>query len=132
MLVTAGLIKIGEFRAIQRIRRAEFVWALIAFGGLAAGYAGRYPGCGDYLLVDPDVCGQSPTDLSPGTQTGRKCFRSLDEHPNDDIFPGLLILRTEGFMHFASMPRINDRLQELIQLAQPAGSNPGMQRHPGY
>ena len=45
-------------------------------------------------------------------------FRPLStEHPEDETFPGLLIVRTEGMMTFASAPRIKDRLWALIEEA---------------
>ena len=46
-------------------------------------------------------------------------FRSLDDHPDDETLPGLLIMRTEGRMYFASVPRVDERLQELVLAADP-------------
>jgi high affinity sulfate transporter 1 len=120
LVAAAGLIKIGEFRAIQRIRRAEFVWALIAFAGvLLLGTLEGILVAVVISLLTLMYAVNHPPIYPLGRKPGEDVFRSLDEHPNDDVFPGLLILRTEGFMHFASMPRISDRLQELIQLANP-------------
>jgi SulP family sulfate permease len=52
----------------------------------------------------------------PGTDV----FRPLSSrHPGDETFPGLLIVRTEGRMTFASAPRIVGRLRELILQANP-------------
>ena len=41
------------------------------------------------------------------------------DHPDDETVDGLLILRTEGRLHFASVPAALDRMRELIQERQP-------------
>jgi len=41
------------------------------------------------------------------------------EHPGDESLPGLLIVRTEGRMTFASAPRAGERLAALIDEAKP-------------
>jgi sulfate permease, SulP family len=46
------------------------------------------------------VLGRKPgtTVFRPGTQ----------QHPEDETFPGLLLLKTEGTLHFANAQRIAD------------------------
>ena len=47
-------------------------------------------------------------------------FRALSvEHHDDETFPGLLILRTEGRMHFANAQRVGDKMWPLINRAKP-------------
>jgi MFS superfamily sulfate permease-like transporter len=41
------------------------------------------------------------------------------EHPEDETIPGLLIVRTEGRMTFASAPQARERLAALIGEAHP-------------
>jgi len=36
------------------------------------------------------------------------------EHPEDEVFPGLLMLKTEGMIHFANVQRLFDLLSPLI------------------
>ncbi len=55
-----------------------------------------------------------PPVYALGRKAGANVFRRLDEHPDDEALPGLLMIRTEGFMNFASAPRTSDRIQELI------------------
>ena len=61
-----------------------------------------------------------PPIYALGRKPGTDVFRPLSpEHPEDETFPGLLIVRTEGMMTFASAPRIKDRLWALIEEANP-------------
>ena len=41
------------------------------------------------------------------------------DHPQDETFPGLLLLKTEGMIHFANAQRIGDMLWPLIEEARP-------------
>ena len=52
----------------------------------------------------------------PGTDVFRP--QSAD-HPEDETIPGLLIVRTEGRMTFASAPQARERLAALIGEAHP-------------
>ena len=52
----------------------------------------------------------------PGTDV----FRPISsEHPQDETFPGLLLIKTEGTMHFANAGRIMDRVMQLINEGKP-------------
>jgi MFS superfamily sulfate permease-like transporter len=51
---------------------------------------------------------------------GSDAFRPVSaEHPNDESFPGLLILRTEGRVYFGNAQNIGDRMWRLIREARP-------------
>ena len=52
----------------------------------------------------------------PGTDVFRP--HSAD-HPGDESIPGLLIIRTEGRMTFASVPRAREPLAALVDAAHP-------------
>ena len=118
---TVGLLSTKEFRAILRIRYAEFWWAVIAFAGVVV--LGTLPG----ILVAVSIslmtlmyAANHPPIYPLGRKPGTDIFRPLSpEHPEDEIFPGLLIVRTEGMMTFASAPRIGDGLRTLVDKAKP-------------
>lgn len=118
---TVGLLSPKEFRAILRIRYAEFWWAVIAFAGVVV--LGTLPG----ILVAVAIslmtlmyAANHPPIYPLGRKPGTDIFRPLSpEHPEDEIFPGLLIVRTEGMMTFASAPRIGDGLRTLVDEAKP-------------
>jgi MFS superfamily sulfate permease-like transporter len=53
----------------------------------------------------------------PGTTS---FFRPLSaEHPDDETFPGLLLLKIQGNVHFANASRIGDLIWPLIHQYQP-------------
>jgi len=116
-----GLLSLKEFRAILRVRYAEFWWAVIAFAGVAV--LGTLQG----ILVAVAISlmtlmymANHPPIYALGRKPGTDVFRPLStEHPEDETFPGLLIVRTEGMMTFASAPRTSDGLRALIDEAKP-------------
>jgi MFS superfamily sulfate permease-like transporter len=116
-----GLLSPKEFRAILQVRYAEFWWAVIAFAGVAV--LGTLQG----ILVAVAIslltlmyAANHPPIYALGRKPGTDVFRPLStEHPEDETFPGLLIVRTEGMMTFATAPRISDGLRELIDEAKP-------------
>ena len=118
---TVGLLSPKEFRAILQIRYAEFWWAVIAFAGVVV--LGTLPG----ILVAVAIslmtlmyAANHPPIYPLGRKPGTDIFRPLSaEHPEDETFPGLLIVRTEGMMTFASAPRIGEGLRTLVDEAKP-------------
>ena len=121
LVAAAGLIKVGEFRAIARIRKIEFWWAIVAFTGVIL--LGTLEGILVAVITSLlNLIHQAnhPPVYPLGRKPGTDVFRPLSgEHPEDETFPGLLMARTEGRMHFASAPRTSDRLRTLINEAQP-------------
>jgi high affinity sulfate transporter 1 len=118
---TVGLLSPREFRLILEVRCAEFWWAVIAFVGVVV--FGTLQG----ILVAVAIsvmtlmyAANHPPIYALGRKPGTDVFRPLStEHPEDETFPGLLIVRTEGMMTFASAPRISDGLRALIDEAKP-------------
>lgn len=121
MVAAAGLINVREFRAIRTIRSTEFWWAMIAFVGVML--LGTLEGILVAVLVSILTL-LYQTSLPPIYQLGRKpgtdVFRPLSEdHPDDETFPDLLLLRTEGRMFFASAPNLTDKIWALIDANDP-------------
>jgi MFS superfamily sulfate permease-like transporter len=54
-----------------------------------------------------------------GRQTGTQAFRSVEEHPDSKTYPGLLVMRFDAGLFFASAEALEDRLRELTQSADP-------------
>ncbi len=120
LVAAAGLVKVGEFQAIGQIRRAELSWALIAFVGvLLLGTLEGILVAVAVSLLSLVYAANHPPVYAMGRKPGADVFRRLDEHPNDEVLPELLIMRTEGFMNFASVPRTRERIQELIHETNP-------------
>jgi MFS superfamily sulfate permease-like transporter len=55
-----------------------------------------------------------------GRKRGTRRFRPISaEHPNDETFPGLLILRPVGRLFFLNGQRVGEKMRLLIDEAQP-------------
>ena len=49
-----------------------------------------------------------------GRQRGTQIFRSIDEYPDSETYPGLLVLRFDSGLFFASSDALHDRLRESL------------------
>jgi len=53
--------------------------------------------------------------MVPGCKPGTRIFRPISpEHPKDDTFPDLLLLRPEVAIFFANAPRLGLNIRTLI------------------
>jgi high affinity sulfate transporter 1 len=121
VVTTLGLISPVEFRAILKVRKAEFFWALAAFAGVVVlgTLQGILVAVGISLMTLTYIANHPPI-YALGRKPGTDIFRPRSaDHPEDETFPGLLIVRTEGAMTFASAPRLRDGLNDLIDEAKP-------------
>jgi MFS superfamily sulfate permease-like transporter len=59
-----------------------------------------------FVAADPHI---PVLGRKPGTQV----FRSVDEFPNSETYPGLLVVRFDSGLFFASADSLGDRLREL-------------------
>jgi SulP family sulfate permease len=120
LVAAAGLIKMKDFRAIGRYRTTELIWALVAFSGVLL--LGTLEGILVAVVLSVLMllhAANHPPVYAVGRKPGTSVFRSLEEHPDDETFPGLLIMRTEGRMNFASAPNARDKLHQLIVENEP-------------
>ena len=53
-----------------------------------------------------------------GRQPGTQAFRSVEEYPDGEMYPGLLVMRFDAGLFFASSDALEDRLRELAQDAE--------------
>ena len=121
IVYSLGLIKPIQFREILRVRRTEFSWAIVAFAGVV--FVGTLKGIIvaiivslvtlAYHLADPPVY---VLRRKPGTNVFRP---QSPEHPEDESFPGLLLLRPEGPIFFANATQIAHKIEPLIRETQP-------------
>jgi SulP family sulfate permease len=121
IVYSIGLIKPVEFSTILKVRRTEFAWALVALAGVVL--LGTLKGilvaiivsliALAYQVADPPV---QVLGRKPGTNVFRPRSR---EHPEDETFPGLLLMRTEGRIFFANAARISEKMKPLVAEAKP-------------
>ena len=116
-----GLISPGEFGKIRRVRRTEFYWALIAFAGVVV--LGTLKGILVAVIASMLALGQqtyNPPVYVLGRKRGTNVFRPMsDEHPDDETFPGLLMLRVEGRVYFGNVQRVGEKVWPLVEQAKP-------------
>jgi high affinity sulfate transporter 1 len=119
---SVDLIKPVEFLTIRRVRRTEFQWALIAFAGVV--FLGTLPGILVAVIASLLSLAQQAYDPAVhviGRKRGTDVFRPRSaEHPDDESWPGLLILRVEGRAFFLNAQRIGDRILQAVEQAHPA------------
>jgi SulP family sulfate permease len=121
IVYSVGLIKPVEFRSILAIRRMEFVWALTAFAGVVL--LGTLQGIVVAIVVSLLALAHqaaNPAVRVLGRKPGTHVFRPRTaDHPEDETFPGLLLLRVEGQVFFANIRSVGARMRPLIDEAQP-------------
>jgi len=115
------LIKPIEFRNILKIRGTEFSWAIAAFAGVI--FLGTLRGIVVAIIVSLVTLAHHVADppvyvlrRKPGTNVFRP---QSPEHPGDESFPGLLLLRPEGPIFFANAAHLAHKIEPLIREAQP-------------
>lgn len=116
VIASIGLISPGEFRAILKIRSMEFRWALIAMVGVLV--LGTLKGILVAVLVSL-LALIIRANLYPllvlGRKPGTHVFRPRSkEHPEDETFPGLLLLRPEGAIYFGNAQRMAQQIRMFI------------------
>jgi SulP family sulfate permease len=121
IVYSVGLIRPVEFREILSVRRTEFRWALIAFAGVVL--VGTLKGIIVAIVVSLVALAYQVADLPVyvlGRKPGTNVFRPRSmEHPEDETFVGLLLLRLEGRVFFANAQQIAQKMKLLIEEAQP-------------
>ena len=122
IVYSLGLIQPAEFRAIRKIRTMEFRWALIACLGVLL--LGTLQGIVVAIIVSLLALASQtahPAVYVIGRKPGADVLRPLSpEHPEDETFPGLLILRPEGRLFFINAPHVAEQMRGMMQQYQPS------------
>lgn len=121
IVYSVGLIQPAEFLAIRKVRRMEFRWALVACLGVLV--FGTLKGIVVAIILS--LLGLASQEARPnlyviGRKRGVDVLRPLSpEHPDDETFPGLLILRPEGRIFFFNARQLGERMLALAEEHQP-------------
>jgi high affinity sulfate transporter 1 len=121
IVYSAPLIKPAEFRAILAVRRMEFRWAVAAAIGVLL--FGTLQGI--VVAIVLSLVGLASQTAHPrvsviGRKRGADVLRPVSpEHPDDETFEGLLILRPEGRLFFANAQDVSDQIAALVALHKP-------------
>jgi len=113
--VVMGMMNVPEMRRLARVKRFDFWLAIMAIlGTLAFGVlAGVVFGIGLSLLWLIAVTTR-PAMPVLGRRAGTTVFRELDEHPDDEQFSGVAVVRLDGGLFFATSDALDERVREVI------------------
>jgi MFS superfamily sulfate permease-like transporter len=118
--VVFGMMDVKEMRRLRHVARVDF-WIAIAaiLGVLSAGVlAGVIIGIvlsiGWLIYVSAE-----PHMPELGHKAGTQIFRSIEEFPDSETYPALLVLRFDSGLFFASADALEDRIRELALQADP-------------
>jgi SulP family sulfate permease len=121
IVYSIGLIRPAEFQLILGIRRTEFTWAIAALVGvvLLGTLTGILVAIVLSLVSLAAQVADSPVHVL-GRKPGTNVFRPRSrEHPEDETFPGLLLLRLEGRVFFANAQHIGQKIKLLVNEVKP-------------
>jgi len=119
--VVFGMIDVGELRRLHRVTRFDFwvaVAAIVAVltAGVLAGVAIGIVLSLGWLIY---VATRPPMPVL-GRERGTQVFRELDENPGDETFPGVVVLRLDSGLFFATSQALEDRVRALVQDGSPS------------
>jgi len=114
--VVFGMIDVSELRRLYRVTRFDFWVAVAAIVGVLS--AGVLTGVVIGVVLSLGwlvyVATRPPMPLL-GREPGTQVFRDLDENPADETFPGIVVLRLDGGLFFATAEALEDRLRALTE-----------------
>ena len=114
--VVFGMIDLPELRRLHRVTRFDF-WIAVAaiIGVLSVGVlAGVVVGVALSLGWLIYVASNPPMPLL-GREAGTQAFRDLEQHPGDETFPGVAVLRLDSGLFFATSQALDDRIRALTE-----------------
>ncbi|MET4156933.1 sulfate permease [Agromyces sp. PvR057] len=113
--VVMGMINIPEMRRLARVQPFDFWIAIAAIvGTLTFGVlAGVMIGIGLSVLWLIGVA-THPNIPTLARQRGTQVFRDVSEHPADEQIPGVVVIRMDGGLFFATSDALEDRVREII------------------
>ena len=121
IIYSAELISRREFQAIRAVRTMELLWSAVAFAGVVV--LGTLKGILVAVITSLVALAHqanSPPVYAVGRKPGTVVFRRrTGEHPEDETFPGLLLLRVEGRLYFGNAQRALDLMAALVREALP-------------
>jgi high affinity sulfate transporter 1 len=121
IVYSVGLIQPAEFRAIRKVRKMEFRWALVACLGVLV--FGTLRGIVVAIIMSfISLASQAarPRVSVIGRKRGADVLRPLSpRHVDDETFDGLLILRPEGRLFFVNAQDVAEQIGALVERYHP-------------
>jgi SulP family sulfate permease len=117
--VVMGMMDVPEMRRLHRVARVDFWIAVAAILGVMGSGVLAGVMIGIFLSILWLIyISASPHMQVLGREPGTQVFRGVEDHPDYETYPGLLVLRFDGGLFFASADALEDRLTELYQGAE--------------
>jgi len=112
--VVMGMMDVPEMRRLARVKRFDFWIAIAAIAGtlIFGVLTGVLIGIALSVIWLISVATRPRMPLL-GRERGTQVFRDLDEHPADEQFPGVVVLRLDGGLFFATSDALEDRVREV-------------------
>jgi high affinity sulfate transporter 1 len=112
--VVMGMMDVPEMRRQARVLRFDFWIAVAAIAAtlLVGVLAGVMIGIGLSLIWLISVATHPPTPVL-AREAGTHVFRELDEHPGDEQPTGVVVLRLDGGLFFATADALEDRIRDV-------------------
>ena len=112
--VVMGMMDLPEMRRLARVQRFDFWIAVAAIvGTLVFGVlAGVVIGIGLSLLWLISVA--TRPNIPTLARAGHPGLPRADDHPDDEQFPGIVVIRMDGGLFFATSDALEDRVREII------------------
>jgi len=113
--VVFGMIDVAELKRLYRVKRIDFwIAAAAVVGVLSAGVlTGVIIGIAlslVWLVYVATAPGMPVLGREPGTQV----FRDVSENAGDETFPGVVVVRLDGGLFFATSEALDERIRSLV------------------
>lgn len=121
IVYSLSLIQPAEFKAIRKVRYMEFLWAIVALIGVL--FFGTLQGIVVAIVVS--LLGLASQTTHPhiyiiARKQATNVLRPVSpQHPNDEIYEGLLIVRPEGRIFFMNAQEIAHQIGILVKQQKP-------------
>jgi len=113
--VVFGMIDIPELRRLYRVTRFDFwiavaaVLGVLSAGVLAGVVIGIVLSLGWLIYV-----ATQPSMPLLGREPETQVFRDIEENPDDETFEGIVVLRLDGGLFFATAEALENRIRDLV------------------
>ena len=113
--VVFGMIDVPEFRRLYRVTRFDFwiaaaaVIGVLSAGVLAGVVIGIVLSLGWLIYV-----ATQPSMPLLGREPDTQVFRDIEENPHDQTYEGIVVLRLDGGLFFATAEALENRIRDLV------------------
>jgi anti-anti-sigma factor len=118
--VVFGLMDVKALKRIYRLSRTEFWVGIIALLGVLTFGTLRGVLIGLLLSLLVLIARSSKPDIPVlGRWPGTKVFHRLNENPDSETYPGLVIIRFDGPLYFATANALRDKVRAVTTDVSP-------------